>query len=142
MAWNNNYSRGSRGNDYNRSGNGYNKRRSSGKKKSGASFGYADGEKDRPFVRGWNIVNGVLHSYIAGPYESKTSKTNRVQSASGKEWENWAVKVTPKGGKSFFVSGMFDVQAKKVIIQELGIVMNPKGGPGGYTGSFYIRKGR
>jgi hypothetical protein len=85
------------------------------------------------YIRGWKYDkrNG-LRSFLACPY----SKTKTITSGTGKVWENWMVKVTLCDGQNLIMGGMYDVQSRKVIIKDLGFVMNPKGGKGGYVGSF------
>lgn len=142
--WNNNYQRSNNGyyaRSYN-SGNfrsgyrpQYNQQRPQ-KKRSGAKFGYAQGDSDRPYITGWNASrrNG-LTSFIAGP----NKKTKRVESKNGRKWENWTCKVT-NGYTTKLVNCLFDVQNQKVIINDFGIVINPKAPNGGYCGRFTRRK--
>lgn len=108
-------------------------------KKSGASFGYAQGDQSRPYVRGWNASKRHgLTTYMASPYKSKTSQTKQHTSKTGRVWENWACKVQPERGQSYFVSCLFEPATQKVIIPELSMVMNPKVKRGGYCGrNFY-----
>ena len=127
--YNNNYNRGYN-NNY-RNNNNYKQRTQ--KKHSGASFGYAHGDQEKPYIRGWKFDrrNG-LRSFIASPYKG----TKRIRSKSGREWENWVVKITLSNGQQILKSGLYDVANRKVIIKDLGFVMNPKAKNGGYTGTF------
>lgn len=121
-----------------RSNRGYSSNRGgSGKKKSGCSAGVTR-ETNKPYVQGWKYDrrNG-LRKFIAGPY----SKTQTVKSERGLEWENWCLKVTFSDGRSQLFNCMYDVLNRRVICKELGFVMNPRGGPGGFVGSF-VNKGR
>lgn len=100
-------------------------------KKSGAKFG--TDKHGNPYVRGWNASkqNGLV-AFIAAP-----NKNTRVHtSKSGREWENWTIKVSPKMGKPYLVNCLFDVMTKKVIVKEMGIVLNPNAPNGGYCGRF------
>lgn len=106
------------------------------KKHSGAKFGYSNGEADRPYVRGWKFdkTHG-LRAFIAGP----NKKTKRVTSKNGREWENWTCKATTPHGVQLF-NALYDVQKKRVYINDLGIVMSPNGGTGGYTGPYFRKR--
>ncbi len=111
------------------------------RKKSGCTAGIA--KSGKPYVQGWKATKTEgLTNFIAGPYESKTSSTHQTTSESGKVWENWACKVTRGTDKPYFVSAMYEVATKKLHIPELGIIMNPKGGPGGYCGKNFTPKRR
>lgn len=110
-------------------------------KKSGASFGYSSGEKDRPYVRGWKASKRTgITTYMCSPYKSKTSETKQHKSASGRIWENWACKVQPENQPAFFVSCLFEPATQKVIVPSMSMVINPKGGRGGYCGRNYIKR--
>lgn len=105
-------------------------------KHSGCTSGITK-NTNKPYVRGWKYDkrNG-LRSFIAGPYESKNSTTNEHKSKTGRIWENWCVKITLSDGQTILKSALYDQMTGKVIIKELGYVMNPKGGKGGYVGTF------
>ncbi|BFG69615.1 hypothetical protein KACHI17_04960 [Sediminibacterium sp. KACHI17] len=109
-------------------------------KKSGCTKGFAQGEQNRPYVRGWRASkrDGIT-TYMCSPYKSKTSETKQHKSNSGRIWENWACKVQPQNGQSFFVSCLYEPASGKVIIPELSMVLNPKGGRGGYCGRNYYK---
>ncbi|WP_439516414.1 hypothetical protein [Sediminibacterium sp.] len=110
-------------------------------KKSGCTKGFAQGEQSRPYViRGWRASkrDGIT-TYMCSPYKSKTSETKQHKSKSGRIWENWACKVQPQNGQSFFVSCLYEPASGKVIIPELSMVLNPKGGRGGYCGRNYYK---
>lgn len=101
-------------------------------KHSGCSAGQT--KDGKPYVRGWKFDkrNG-LRSFIAGPTKNTENHKNKLGT---KVWQNWAVKITMPSGESFLKSCLYDTTTGKVIINELGFVMNPKGGRGGYVGSF------
>jgi hypothetical protein len=132
---NQNYSRPSGGYQ----GMNYNQNQQQRKKHSGAVSGVSKkdgllGSKQIPFVRGWNYskAHGLV-SFFAAPYGKTSAHKSKT---SGKMWENWMVKVSPKMAKPFIVSGLYDQMSGKVIINELGMVLNPKAPNGGYCGKF------
>lgn len=90
------------------------------KKRSGCKTG--TNKSGDLYLTAWNVSkrHGFI-SIIAGAY----SKTKEVKSKSGIVWQNWAVKVTPERQKPYFVSGMFNMQTRRLVIQELGMVANP-----------------
>lgn len=139
MSWSNNY-----GNNYgNRGGYGNQNRsfqRSNNrpqKKRSGAKFG--TDKNGNAYVSGWKYdkTNG-LRKFFASPY----SGTKETKSQSGKVWCNWFVQITLPSGEVIRTSGLMDKSTNKVIIPQLGFVMNPRGGAGGYTGPYYYKKNR
>lgn len=105
------------------------------KKHSGCTAGViGKGEyQGKRYLSGWKYSkrDGMV-SFLAVPY----NKSTEHRSETGKVWIPYMVKVQPKMQKEYIVSGLYDVQTNRVIIKELGIVMNPKGGRGGYCGSF------
>lgn len=102
------------------------------RKHSGCKF-YNQGGK--VFVSGWNYSsrNG-MRKFIASPYTGKTSSTKRTMSKSGKEWENWRVKITLADGSQIWHSALYDCQTHRVYINDLYIMMSPKSPNGGYVG--------
>lgn len=102
------------------------------KKHSGCRFGQTG---DKPYVHGWKYDrrNG-LRSFIAGPYEGKKSSTKRFTSKSGKEWENWAVKITLSDGQTIWKQCLYQVASRRVFIQDMGLMMSPNSPNGGYVG--------
>lgn len=87
-----------------------------------------------PYVRGWNYSRRHgMRVFLCTPY----SKTKRVKSSSGKSWENWMVTIKQDGNKDVIVSGMYDVNSRKVIIDDLSMVINPSAPKGGYCGRYY-----
>lgn len=140
--WNNNnggYNGGYNNGGYNNNGNrgyynnqNYNNNQRP-KKHSGATF--KNDKNGNPIVIGWNYSKTLgMRSFICSPYKG----TKRVTSQSGQEWENWFVKCTV-GGQVMRYSGMFNLATKKVIIKDLGMVMNPAKD---YCGAFFKRKQR
>lgn len=103
------------------------------KKHSGCSAGLSNNADKTPYVQGWKVdkENG-LRKFFAFPYKG----TKQYTSETGKVWENWIVEITPKDGRKWITTCLYDVQTRKVIINDLGFVMNPKGGKGGYVGTF------
>lgn len=110
-------------------------RQQSQKKHSGCKFGMTH-VSDKPYVRGWKFdkTHG-FRTFIAGP----NKKTKRVQSENGKDWENWTVKVSFPNGTQLY-NALYDVSKRRVYIQDLGLMMSPSGGAGGYVGPFFRRK--
>jgi hypothetical protein len=139
--YNNRYqNNGAYNNRYQNNG-GYNNNRNYNQKPSKKSGCKITARKDdgEMLIRGWKVdkTNG-MRSFLAAPY----SKTKTITSKTGRQWENWMVKVQPNGGKPFIVSGLFDVMTKKVIIPELQYVMNPNAPNGGYIGPYFRRNNR
>ncbi|WP_162903357.1 hypothetical protein [Taibaiella koreensis] len=117
------------------SGGGYNQQyeQRQQKKRSGAKFGYSKGDNTRPYVRGWRATRRYgLITYICGPNKG----THVTTSGSGRDWENWTCKITFGDGNSRLCSCLYDRTSQKVVISELGIVINPKAANGGYCGRF------
>lgn len=107
------------------------------KKHSGCSSGLT--KKDQTlYVRGWKFDkrNG-LRSFIAGPNKNTSDHKSKT---SGRVWQNWTCKITEASGQSFLTSCLYDTTTGKVIINDLGFVMNPKARNGGYVGTF-VNKG-
>ncbi|MDB5230437.1 MAG: hypothetical protein JWN76_1242 [Chitinophagaceae bacterium] len=102
------------------------------KKHSGCHAG--KDKNDNPYVQGWKYSRrDGMRSFLATPY----SKTKSVKSAdSGIEWQNWMVKISQEGKLPQITGGMYNPATKKVIVKDLGYIMNPKGGKGGYVGTF------
>ena len=71
-------------------------------------------------------------------YFAKTYKgTKATKSETGRTWLNVVVEVTNKqAGTSNLYTGMMDAATGRVTIKQLGIVMSPKGGRGGYIGPY------
>ena len=112
------YSRSS----YSRGGGYGSGQRRQAKKHSGCKAGYSHGQQDAPYIRGWNYNrrNGMT-SIIAGPYK----KTSQHTSKSGIVWENWCAKVQCGRNQPYLVSCLYNTQSRKVIIKQMGLVMNP-----------------
>lgn len=120
-------------NNYNRGGNYNNGGNDRQKKKSGCTSGLT--RTNKPYVRGWKYdrTHG-LRAFIAGP----NAKSHVSQSQSGRDWVNWTAKVTGPNGVELY-NALFDVANNKVIIKDLGIVMNPKTN---YVGPYFRRKNK
>lgn len=103
------------------------------RKKSGAKSGV--NKSGGKWVSGWNKSKGGLVSFLAFQYRG----TSVHESKSGRMWENWVVKVENKTMKTAprIIPCLYDPVANKVIIKELGMVLNPKAPRGGYCGTFY-----
>ena len=109
------------------------------KKHSGAKFGQAE----NPFVHGWKYDrrNG-LRSFIAGPYKGKNSSTKRFTSKTGKEWENWAVKIQLANGQIIWKQCLYQVASRRVFINDMGLMMSPNSPNGGYIGPIKRKNNR
>lgn len=102
------------------------------KKHTGCKFRAAD-KNGNPVTTGWNYSrrHGLV-SFLATPYKG----TSVHKSRSGKEWLNVMVKITRQMQAPHIVSGLMERGTGKVIIKDLGIVMNPQARNGGYCGSY------
>jgi len=106
------------------------------KKHSGAKTGILRNGNyvGEQYVQGWNYSKAHgLRTFLSTPY----GKTKKSVSKNGNEWLNVMVKVQPKQQKAFIVSGMMEIRTSRVIIEELGIIMNPKAPNGGYCGTMF-----
>ncbi|WP_131537999.1 hypothetical protein [Pedobacter nototheniae] len=102
------------------------------KKHSGCKY-TPNSKNGTPVTTGWNYSrrNGLV------TFLCVTTKNTEVHtSKSGKEWLNVMVKVSKKMCKDELVSGLMERHTGKVIVKELGIVLNPKAPNGGYCGQF------
>lgn len=100
------------------------------KKRSGCTAGMD--KNGNPYVRGWKATRQGVISLFAFPYKG----TAKHESKNGREWHNWCCKVRVGYGPEQIMTCLYDPMTRKVTIEQMGFVMNPKGGPGGYTGSF------
>lgn len=90
-----------------------------------------------PYVIAWNYSKRYgMVKFIAAP----TKKTKRVSSHSGKEWDNWVVKVQIGWHQPYLTGGLYEVATGRVIVKDLGIVINPKAPNGGYCGTFVNKR--
>lgn len=106
-----------------------------GRKKSGAKSGVT--KSGKMYVNGWKVMQGQgIVSVIAGP----TKDTDQHTSKTGRIWENWCAKITKPFSKPELVSCLYDTMTGKVIIGDLGLVLNPKAPNGGYFGKFGGKK--
>jgi hypothetical protein len=101
-------------------------------KHSGCRFHEKDG---KVFVAGWKYsrATGML-KFIASPYVGKKSSTKRFTSKNGKEWENWAVKITKADGTSNWLQCLYQVASRRVFINDMYFMMSPNAKNGGYIG--------
>lgn len=131
MSWSNNYRNNNSYNNYN---NRYNRQQ---KKRSGCKSGID--KNGNSYISGWKYdkQNG-LRSFFAAPF----SGTKETESKSGRIWANWFVQIRMPSGQIIKTSGLFDKSNNKLIIPDLGYIMNPRGGAGGYVGPYYYRKNR
>lgn len=102
------------------------------KKHSGCRSG--QDKKGRAYVSGWKYgKRSGLVSFFAAPYKG----TSTHKSASGRVWQNWICKMQNKSTfEETITPCLYDQSTGKVIIKKLGFVMNPKGGRGGYVGTY------
>lgn len=106
------------------------------KKRSGCQTGrWADGEY---WTNGWKASKRFgLVKFSA----FTTKKTDSIQSGSGRSWlTNILVKVQKEFEKEQLFSGLMDPNTGKVVIKDLGMVMNPKAPNGGYIGRYGTKK--
>jgi hypothetical protein len=91
-------------------------------------------EGGKPYVQGWKYDkrNG-LRKFFASGYASTTCG---VSPSTGTKYETWVVKITLADGSSLIRPCMYYPETRRVVIRELGFVMSPKGGRGGYIGKF------
>lgn len=99
-------------------------------KKTGCTYGVD--KNNQPYVRGWRATKMGIITYYACHY----SGTNVHESKGGRQWANVMVKIKVPNFPETITSGLWDVASNKVIVNKEGIVMNPKGGKGGYCGKF------
>jgi hypothetical protein len=111
---------------------GYYNQQQQPKKHSGCSMGIDKNGVE--YVRGWKFDRrSGLRSFYATSYKNTKEVTSKK---SGRVYENWMVRVQLPSGESFITGGLFERATGKVTISNLGFVMNPKGGRGGYVGTF------
>ncbi len=95
-------------------------------------------ETGEQVVVGWNYSKqrGMI-SFIAAPYKgTKVSK-----SRTGREWENWFVKITNKRTmQTTNHSCLWDCQRRRLLIKDLNMVANPGAPNGGYFGQHVSKK--
>lgn len=82
------------------------------------------------------IVNGWMYRKQTGLVKYKAITTQKSKDT-GKGWAGHiAVSVIAPNGQKAFYWGTMELKTGKTVIRDLGIVMSPKGGRGGYVGSF------
>lgn len=102
------------------------------KKRSGAKAG--TDKHGQMYVRGWNVSRREgLRTFLAVPYK----KSKQVKSKSGLTWVNVMVKIQRQGSPEHIVSGLYNVETRRVIIRELQMVINPSKN---YCGTYIRRK--
>ncbi|RQO68509.1 hypothetical protein DBR40_19910 [Pedobacter sp. KBW01] len=102
------------------------------KKHSGCKY-KATSKNGSPVTTGWNYSR--RHGLVT--FLCVTTKNTEVHtSKSGKEWLNVMVKVTKPMCADTLVSGLMERHTGKVIVKEMGIVLNPKAPNGGYCGKY------
>lgn len=125
---------GNRRTRWNDSNDGWDSRsnsRSDYKKKSGCKIGVS--KNGRQYITGWNVSKE--RGYIT--FIANRANDIEYSSRGGKIWHRYVVNISIKRTmEKRVVSGLFDIDSKKLIIKELGMVANPKGGRGGYFGTF------
>lgn len=143
MAYNNSYNSNNGGNNRNGNsfnGGGYNNNNGGGnqpaKKHSGCKL-YKWVPKDGP-NKGKTMFGTLGWKYRKGQGLTKYKANMTSKSAVGDN--GWcgsvAVELISATGQKSFYWGTMHVATGKVVINDLGEVMNPKGGKGGYVGSF------
>jgi len=101
------------------------------KKKSGARL--VMGKNGKQCITAWKKTKDAFFSIIA----TQRNKSQTVQSDTGKIWESWVVNILNKTTlESKVFNGLFEQKSGKLIIKELGWVINPKAPNGGYCGGF------
>jgi hypothetical protein len=105
------------------------------KKRTGASAGVyvnQDGEQ-KQYVRGWNAskIHGIITVFCT-PYKN----TDEHKSKSGRVCQNWMAKVQIGKQKPYTTSCLYYPDSRKVVVTDLGFVINPNARNGGYCGSF------
>jgi hypothetical protein len=106
-----------------------NKTKAKAAKRTGCRAG--QDKNGKPYIRGWNVQEkrGMLVIFAREYSGTKTHK-----SASGREWRNWFVTATYEAsGIERKLSGLYDPMTRKLIIPDLGMVLNPSKD---YCGSF------
>lgn len=102
------------------------------RKHSGCKY-KASSANGTPVTTGWNYSRRFgLVTFLC----VTTKNTSVHTSKSGKEWLNVMVKVSKAMSKDEVVSGLMERHTGKVIVKELGIVLNPKAPNGGYCGRY------
>ncbi len=131
----NNYGGGRGYNNY--GGNRGNRSFNPGRKHSGCRLTVAKSTGEQVLV-GWNYSRGRgMISFIAASY----SGTKTTTSGTGREWENWFVKITNKRTmQTTNHSGLWDLQRRRLLIKELNMVANPGAPNGGYFGSHIVKR--
>lgn len=135
-GYNNNRSYNSNG--YNNQNQGYNRNNGgSGKKHSGATTKRYVPQSGANKGHEMHITNGWMFRKRTGLITFKCNTTSKSVLQESGWMGSIACEVINKGtGQKSFYWGTMEAKTGKVVIGDLGIVVSPKGGKGGYTGSF------
>lgn len=139
MARNYSYPRNNNGGSSNRNYGGYSRPYNNAypaqqaqqrpKKHSGCSI--KQNEDGTYCVSGWKLADGCMVKLYARPYKG----TKVITSKSGKRWANLFVTLTNTNTLvKTNMSGLLNLDNKKLYIAELNLVANPKAPNGGYFG--------
>jgi hypothetical protein len=115
-------------------GSDYDKKR---RKHSGCTTGVDKNKKE--YVRGWNYSarRGMITAYVC---EYKSTKETTSEK-SGITYTNLMAKVVYKdSGVEKIYGALLSHKTKRIIIPELGMVLNPAAPNGGYFGKFSRKK--
>ena len=129
-------------------GNGYGNQTRTNKaivKHSGCTTGLSRNEDKTPYTQGWMVRKGAMYNFLATP----TKHSNKVESKTGNKYLSGIVikvsvtrgrglqtQLTNKNHKSGLFWGIMDTRTGQVVCEDLRLVMNPKGGKGGYCGPY------
>lgn len=106
--------------------------------KSGCKIGISK-KTGKQYISAWKKTKSAFFSIIASRREkTKEGKETAIfKTDTGKIWESWSISILNKStlDKKIY-NGLFDQVSQKLIIKELGWVLNPKAPNGGYVGSF------
>ncbi|PAW94082.1 hypothetical protein CKK33_11480 [Mucilaginibacter sp. MD40] len=127
---NNGYGRSNYGN------NGYNNNRQQARKKSGAKHKKSD-KNGNPVTTGWSKTRGAGFVKFLCVF---TKNTDQHSSQSGRIWANVMVVVQKPMTPDVRTSGLMDLSTGKVVVQSMGIVINPQAPNGGFTGQYGRKK--
>jgi len=137
MSYNNYGNRGYSRSGYNQGGYSRSGNTRSGRKHSGCRMTVVK-DTGEQIVVGWNYSRsrGMI-SFIASPYKGTKTSTSR----SGRDWENWFVKITNKRTMQITNhSGLWDCQRRRLLIKDLNMVANPGAPNGGYFGQHISKR--
>lgn len=100
------------------------------------------------YTQGWMVRKGTMYNFLCTPTKHSTEVTAKttgnkfltgivisVTSTRGRGMKNQIVNKKGKDGSPLFW-GMMDLRTGQVTCEDLGLVFNPKGGKGGYSGPY------